>query len=342
MDKNFTSYRIEERSFVAYLKREIHGEVARSTFSESRAGEIDIIVSEICSNIIKHVGSGEILYRVQLAKEETTFEILSIDQGPGIADVSRMMRDGVSTASTLGHGLGAIERLSNTFNIYSIPEWGTIVYSKVSTLKPLAKKEKEKETLQLDVRGLCVCKARETFCGDGYQIKQTPNDIRVFFGDGLGHGPHAHDAVRTAADFFFESNETNPVDMIRQMHERVRKTRGLVATIAILDRKQTQWQICGVGNILTRIYQGVTYKNYMSYNGAIGLNIPTSLNYSVVPAERNQLLVMASDGIKTRWDISKFHSILKYDNMILAGAIYKEFNRGTDDSSVLTAKVVSQ
>lgn len=339
MDKNFISYRIEERSFVSYLKREIHSEIARSTFSEGRAGEIDIIVSEICSNLIKHAGSGEILYRIQPAKDETTFEILSIDQGPGIADVARMMRDGVSTASTLGHGLGAIERLSNIFNIYSIPDWGTIVYSKVTTLKQTLFK---KDIFQLDVRGLCICKPRETLCGDGYQVKQTPEDIRVFFGDGLGHGPHANDAVRTAADFFFESDESNPVEMIRQMHEKVRKTRGLVGTIAILNRKQAEWNICGVGNILTRIYQGVSYKNYMSYNGAIGLNIPTSLNHSVIPAERNQLLVMASDGIKTRWDISKFQSILKYDNMILAGAIYKEFNRGTDDSSVLTAKVVSQ
>jgi anti-sigma regulatory factor (Ser/Thr protein kinase) len=339
MDKNFISYRIEERSFVSYLKREIHSEIVRSTFPEGRAGEIDIIVSEICSNIIKHAGSGEILYRIQTVKDETTFEILSIDQGPGIADVTRMMRDGVSTASTLGHGLGAIERLSNTFNIYSIPDWGTIVYSKVTTLKPVVAK---KDILQLEVRGLCICKPRETFCGDGYQVKQTADDISIFFGDGLGHGPHANDAVRAAADFFFESDETNPVEIIRQMHEKVRKTRGLVGTIAILNRKQMQWHICGVGNILTRIYQGVSYKNYMSYNGAIGLNIPTSLNYSVVPAERNQLLIMASDGIKTRWDISKFHSILKYDNMVLAGAIYKEFNRGTDDSSVLTAKVVSQ
>jgi anti-sigma regulatory factor (Ser/Thr protein kinase) len=338
MDKNFTTYRIEERSFVAYLKREIHNEILKSTFSEGRAGEIDIIVSEICSNLIKHAGSGEILYRVQAEKEDTTFEILSIDQGPGIADVARMMRDGVSTTSTLGHGLGAIERLSNTFNIYSLADWGTIVYSKVATQKTLSKKE----NLQLEVRGLCTCKARETFCGDGYQIKQTADDIRIFFGDGLGHGPNAYHAVRTAAEFFFESHETNPVEMIREMHEKVRKTRGLVATIAILNRKQNEWNICGVGNILTRIYQGVSYKNYMPYNGAIGLNIPTSLNFSVIPAERNQLLIMASDGIKTRWDITKFQSILKYDNMILAGAIYKDFNRGTDDASVLTAKVVSQ
>jgi anti-sigma regulatory factor (Ser/Thr protein kinase) len=335
MDKNFTSYRIEERSFVAYLKREIHNEVVRGTFTESRAGEIDIIVSEICSNIIKHAGSGDIFYRVQSHGGDTTFEIISIDQGPGIADVARMMRDGVSTASTLGHGLGAIDRLSNVFNIYSIPEWGTIVYSKVTTLKPAP----SKNTLQLEVRGLCICKARETICGDGYQVKHTASDTRVFFGDGLGHGPHAHEAAKTAADFFLETEENNPVDIIRQMHERVRRTRGLVGTVAVLDRKQNQWAICGVGNILTRMYQGITYKNYMSYNGTIGLNIPSSLNATIVPAERNQYLVMCSDGIRTRWDLTKFSSILKYDNMILAAAIYKDFNRGTDDSSVLIAKV---
>jgi hypothetical protein len=113
----------------------------------------------------------------------------------------------------------------------------------------------------------------------------------------------------------------------------------LVATVAILDRKKLEWRVCGIGNILTRLYHGISYKNYMSYNGTVGLNIPTSLNNSVFPAERNQQLIMSSDGIRTRWDLAKFPSILKFDTMILAASIFKEFNRATDDSSILIAKV---
>jgi anti-sigma regulatory factor (Ser/Thr protein kinase) len=337
MDKAFTSYRIEERSYVAYLKREIHNEIVKGKFTEMRAGEIDIIVSEICSNLVKHAGGGEILYRIdQPTEAQTVFEMLSIDNGPGIADVSRVMKDGVSSTMTLGHGLGAIERLSDVFQIYSIPEWGTVLYSKVSAVKSGYVR---KETIDLDVRVLNVPKPREPVCGDGYRIKRTKTDTRIFFGDGLGHGQHAHEAVKNAGDFFFETDDEDPVSIIRQMHEKVRRTRGLVGTIAILDRKLMQWRVCGVGNILTRLYHGISYKNYMSYNGTIGLNIPNSLNSSVFPAERNQHLIMSSDGIRTRWDLTKFSSILKYDHMILAASVYKDFNRANDDTSILVAKV---
>jgi anti-sigma regulatory factor (Ser/Thr protein kinase) len=225
MDKTFTSYRIEERSYVAYLKREIHNEIVRGHFSEVRAGEIDIIVSEMCSNLVKHAGGGEVLYRIEHPTDtETVFEILSIDNGPGIADVSRVMKDGVSSTMTLGHGLGAIERLSDVFQIYSIPDWGTILYSKVATTKVGFVR---KEMPDLDIRVINVPKPRETACGDGYRIKRTKTDTRIFFGDGLGHGQHAYEAVKQAGDFFLETDDEDPVAVLRQMHEKGQENPGI-------------------------------------------------------------------------------------------------------------------
>jgi anti-sigma regulatory factor (Ser/Thr protein kinase) len=338
MDRHFTSYRIEERSYVSFIKREIHHKVAVAKFTTKQQGEIDIIVSEITSNLIKHAANGEILYRIS-SKDDSVpvFEILCIDKGPGIEDPTRMMKDGISTTKTLGQGLGAMERLSNLFQIFTIPKWGTIVYTKVGDnveVKPL------KSGFNVEIKTLCVPKHGEMVCGDGYSVKQSDNFIQILFGDGLGHGPAAAEAVKIASAFFQENKETDPVSIIRQMHEAVRKTRGLVASIATLDRTSNQWNLCGVGNILTRMYSGIEYKNYLSYNGAIGLNIPNSMKSSVFQTERNQHLVMCSDGLQTRWDLNKFPSIFKYDNTVLAAALYKDFARGTDDTSSLIAKVI--
>jgi anti-sigma regulatory factor (Ser/Thr protein kinase) len=336
MDKPFSSYQVEERSYVAYIKREIHNQLARTKFTQTRAAEIDIIVSELASNLVKHAGSGELLYRIHDDPTNPMFEILSVDKGPGMQDATRMTRDGVSTTSTLGQGLGAINRLSNLAQLYSIPGWGTILYALV---KHRGEAIVPKKPFDLEVRALCVSKPRETTCGDGYMVKHTENDILIFFGDGLGHGIYAKEAVDCAAGVFFETTENEPVAILREMHEKVRRTRGLVATIAIFGKKTLDWKICGIGNILTRMYSGVQYKNYMPYNGTIGLNIPTSMNPSVFPIARNQHLIMCSDGIQTRWDLSKYNAIFKYDNQILAAAIYRDFTRGNDDSSVLIAKV---
>ena len=64
MDKTlFKSHLIEERSQLAFIKREIHN-TAKTHFSESRTGEIDIVVSEMLSNIIKYATRGELLVRL--------------------------------------------------------------------------------------------------------------------------------------------------------------------------------------------------------------------------------------------------------------------------------------
>ncbi len=333
----FISYRVEERSYVSYIKREIHNQLSRGKFSPKQVGEIDIIVSEISSNVIKHAGSGELLYRIQNIDETTSrFEIISIDKGPGIADTARMMKDGVSTTNTLGQGLGAINRLSETTQLYSIPGWGTILFSRVTTNQ---KRALQKKTGDLEIRDFYVNKPRETVCGDGFRVKQTESETIIFCGDGLGHGEHAKDAVDKAGDFFLQCNEREPVEIIKAMHQVIRKTRGLVGTITLFDKVMNEWRICGVGNIFTRMYTGIHFKNYLPYNGAIGLNLPNSLKATAFQAEKNQHLIMCSDGIQTRWDLNKYPFIFKYDNMVLAAAIYKDFTRGNDDSSVLIAKL---
>jgi len=337
MGKTFTSYMIEDRSYVSYVKRAIHQEISHMSFSPQKVGEIDIIVAEITSNLIKHADGGELLYRISKEGDDSIFEIIALDKGPGMADPLRMMKDGVSTKDTLGHGLGAIQRLSDFFQLYSMPSWGTIVYAKVQTKKQAFVRKNE---IDLEIRPLCINKPRETECGDGYRVKKTASGFQIFFGDGLGHGQFAKEAIDKAGDFFMSTSEDDPVAVIRAMHERVRRTRGLVATIANCDLKNKTWTVCGVGNILTRFYQGIVYRNHMPYNGTLGLNIPTSMKASEYTLEKNQSLIMSSDGIRTRWDINKYVAIHRFDPFILAATIYKDFSRDADDSSVLIAKVI--
>ena len=107
------TFNIEDRTFVAYAKREIHNEV-RGRFSERRAGEIDIVVSELCSNLIKHAGGGQILFRKLEQRGIDIVEIFSLDNGGGMADAHKMVKDGMSTSNTLGHGLAHTAQAAQT------------------------------------------------------------------------------------------------------------------------------------------------------------------------------------------------------------------------------------
>lgn len=334
----FTSYRIEDRSYVSILKREIHNKTTQAGFNRLRVGEIDIIVSELTSNMIKFADKGEILYRINCTDSNKCLEIFSIDGGPGHEDMKRMMSDGNSSSNTLGHGLGAIERLSDVFQIYSVKDWGTVSYCKIYSNKPEIVHRRIANEINIGIVQVPI--PNEVLCGDGYYYHSDKDYSLFFLGDGLGHGINAHNAVNAAIEAVKECQERLPSEILRHIHASVKKTRGLVATIAVLNHHTNEWKICGIGNIITQIYRGLESKNYMSYNGILGHNIPKTINDYTSEGEKYSIITMCSDGIRGKWTPLLYPSILKYNPSIIASVIFKDFARRTDDMTVLVAKVL--
>jgi anti-sigma regulatory factor (Ser/Thr protein kinase) len=326
-------FTVADRSYFALLKKEIHILAVQAGFSEVKVGEVDIIVAEMVSNIVKHAKGGKLL--VKLVKEQGIdgIEMISIDDGEGITDVNRMMTDGMSTTNTLGHGLGAIKRLSNIFQVYSQKDWGSVFLSRVFK-EELPYKKKGNE-----IRAVVVAKPGEEKCGDAFYCNINSEGVRLFLGDGLGHGIEAANAVNAAIQEFKLCHSNEGPEVIRHIHMNVRKTRGLVGTVALFSKKEKQWRICGVGNIATRLFNGKEIKTNFAYNGIIGYNIPTSMKDQEIKAENAQVLVLCSDGIKTKWDLMKYPGILKYDLSIFAAVIFKDHARFTDDMSVVAVRL---
>ncbi|RZK64230.1 MAG: serine/threonine protein kinase, partial [Pedobacter sp.] len=293
-----------------------------------------IIVAEMTSNLYKYANDGEILMGVFGEGAAAYVEIVSIDNGPGMSNPTKMMQDGVSTSNTMGHGLGSIQRMSDTFDLYSLSGWGTIVLSRVyNNTKELKTAEK------IVVRPLIVSKPGETTSGDGLAIKKTDKYIKIMLADGLGHGPEANKAVNEAALSFKVFPDYSPTETLRFLHTNIKKTRGAVINILAYNALSRTWTSAGIGNIAARLIGPVTARNQMSYNGIVGHNIPNTMNDQEYPAEQYNIVVLCSDGIKTRWDHAKYPMIQKKDPTVLAAAIYKDHARKTDDMSVVVVKV---
>lgn len=330
----FISHEIEDRSSVASIKRKIHNAAILAPFSVSRVGVIDIAVSELASNIVKHAARGELLYRFSKENGHKVFEVVCLDNGPGIKDISHSMKDGVTTSKTLGQGLGALKRLSDAFYVYSIVKWGTVCYAKIYA-DPYTSLPDQAE---IKLRALNVSKPGQTVSGDGVEVIFNDHHTKIMMGDGLGHGREAYDAVQLAIANFNICPENDPSRILEFIHHPVKGSRGIVATAVTVDHQSKKWKICGVGNVATRLYEGIQTKNYVSYNGIIGLNIPRTLKNHEAALNKHQCLVMSTDGVKSKWDLSRFPLILKYDPLMLAMAIYKECARKTDDMSILIAR----
>jgi hypothetical protein len=146
--------------------------------------------------------------------------------------------------------------------------------------------------------------------------------------------------VEKACEAFAICPENSPTETIRYIHERIRKTRGVVGLVVFHHRIAREWRITGVGNIAARWTGPNNSRSYVSYNGIIGYNIPGTMNDQVLSLEDFNQFIACSDGIRSRWDLAKFPGIGHHDGMIIASAIYKEFVRGNDDASIIVCKSV--
>jgi serine/threonine-protein kinase RsbT len=102
---------------------------AAGGFSTTDQTLIATAISEVARNIVNYAGAGEISLSaiVDADRGRRGLLVVARDAGPGIADTTLAMRDGYSTANSLGLGLPGAKRLMDEFELTSRPGAGTTV-----------------------------------------------------------------------------------------------------------------------------------------------------------------------------------------------------------------------
>lgn len=83
--------------------------------------------SELARNVLDYGGGGKVELEVLQNELRQGLKLTFADQGPGIADLDQALKDGFTTGSGMGLGLGGAKRLVNEFEIDSAPGRGTKV-----------------------------------------------------------------------------------------------------------------------------------------------------------------------------------------------------------------------
>jgi serine/threonine-protein kinase RsbT len=87
--------------------------------------------SELARNALDHGKGGQMTIETLNGLSRPGLKLVFEDQGPGIADISQALKDGFTTGSGMGLGLGGSKRLVNEFDIESEVGKGT----KISVIK---------------------------------------------------------------------------------------------------------------------------------------------------------------------------------------------------------------
>lgn len=98
--------------------------------SSSNLTMIATAISEVGRNIVEYTKEGEIAISLISHGSRKGVKVVASDEGPGIADIATVMRDGFSTSQGLGIGLPGARRLMDDFEIASELDKGTTITMK--------------------------------------------------------------------------------------------------------------------------------------------------------------------------------------------------------------------
>ena len=322
---------ITESSQTGEARRVAIALATRLGFQETQRGKVGIVVTELANNLIQHGQGGVLLLRLLAHDSAIGIEVLALDKGRGMVDVDECLQDGFSTGKTLGNGLGAISRLSSLFEIYSIPNQGTALLAHVWSDSALHPPQKT-----LEIGAICLPKRGEDISGDAWAY-QVDNCRSLFLvADGLGHGPAAATAASQAVRIFQEHHRS-PGAIVEAAHAALRSTRGAALGIAEIDFEQQSVRFAGIGNIAASIFSFAKHHHLISNNGTVGHEVRKIQEFSY-PWYANGLLIMHSDGLDSKWQLDRYPGLSQKHPSLIAGVLYRDFNRERDDVTVLVAK----
>lgn len=319
---------VTETSQVSEARRRGMEVAAALQLDETTRGRAALVITEAATNLLKHGGGGEVFVGPAGIAPARGVQVIAVDKGRGIANVSSSLEDGYSTTGTAGTGLGAIVRASSSFDIYTMPGAGTVIGATVCA----------NGFVPVLAAGVSVPIRGETDCGDGWASWSAGELLSIFLCDGLGHGSEAAHATKLATEAFRRHAERPTREIIEYVFAALKSSRGAAVAVAELDRREGRARFCGLGNIGGAILRpNGTTQSLVSHPGIAGHTMRRLQEFTYDwPA--GSLIVLHSDGLSTHWSLEPYKGLSARHPDVIAGVLYRDFRRVRDDATVVVAR----
>jgi anti-sigma regulatory factor (Ser/Thr protein kinase) len=302
----------------------------RLGFDSVRSGEFGLLITEVSRNVLMHGGGGQTIIVGSKNGHDAVGRILALDSGPGIPDMAKAMSDGYSTGGTMGEGMGAMKRIATSLEVFS-GRSGTIVLLELGSPSRRG---------GVQVAGMAIPYPGERLSGDAWAQHQSPERTVILLVDGLGHGVQAAEASEEAVAVFWKRVDRPPGEILSYVHEGLRKTRGAVAAVAEIRPHEEILTYAAVGNTAASVVNSLGSRSLVAHSGTLGVAAPKIQEFKIGWSP-DSILIMHSDGLQTRWDLSSYSGLLARHPAIIGAALFRDFRRQRDDASVVIAKAAA-
>jgi negative regulator of sigma-B (phosphoserine phosphatase) len=179
----------------------------------------------------------------------------------------------------------------------------------------------------------------QTESGDQHLVQPVPDGVLVAAVDGLGHGPEAAFAARTAIGLLARHADQPLAALVERCHRGLLATRGVVMSLAQFNTAAATLTWLGVGNVEGFLLRADPHAHprqeaVLLRGGMVGYQLP-ALTALTVPVARGDTLIFATDGIGSGFTRSVGPREAPQQ---LAERVLAEHGKGTDDALVLVAR----
>jgi hypothetical protein len=144
-------------------------------------------------------------------------------------------------------------------------------------------------------------------------------------------------AAEAAVGAFRASSATGPAELVAEIHRALRGTRGAALAVARIEPDAGRVLLCGVGNISAMVVDAEGRSSLPSMAGIVGHQLPT-LRVFERPLPAGSALVLHSDGLSERWDLSAMPGFPRHSPVLTAAQLLQNAGVRHDDASVVVAK----
>ncbi len=184
----------------------------------------------------------------------------------------------------------------------------------------------------------------ETATGDRFVIRRRPGGVLFAVIDGLGHGPDASRAAEIAVNVLNGSATTDVVGLVRECHDRLHDSRGVVMTMVAINTGARRASWIGIGNVQGMLAHFDSGQNSGERSfavlraGVVGQRLPI-LQPTVLTVGRGDTFVLATDGVAL--DFMKERSLGQPPQQV-AERIMEKYGLETDDALVLVVRYLGE
>ena len=194
-----------------------------------------------------------------------------------------------------------------------------------------------KAMIECGVSGMGLAGQPES--GDLHIVKLFPDGCLIGVVDGLGHGPEAAVAARIAVRTLEDFPTQSPISLVKNCHEQLIGTRGVVMSIASINFMDNTLTWIGVGNVEGIVWRADSRsrplkERILTRSGVVGYQLPR-LQEKVLSVTAGDVVIFVTDGIGNEF-AEKIN--IQESPQAIADGIFSRHAKGTDDALVLVTK----